>query len=684
MTIFEQLIENAPQSVKDKLEGLKGLRERPDFHPEASTFEHIRIVTERLIQTGDRDLIMTGFFHDLFKLDTMVMHQVTIDGELVDVPSSPGHEHEAEKFINQNEDVKAFIWEVGRANPDTVAFLCGQHMRVKHMGEMNIKKRSKILLLDEAMLEKVVTFTVADRMLFDWDKIWSEWGNKDHVLIGDVTYAWIKEKIEEGKIWKKGNNEKDKIVNKMSLHKISGKDLLKLGYKQGPVISVAMQVAEKHYKHTSLEDMLAIFKGVLENPAEYLEDSEKLGKVSDFLIPKPKAGKGTEFKLVERKDYNVYGADKIEEGAIDQMNTAMSLPVTIAGALMPDAHAGYGLPIGGVLATEGAIIPYAVGVDISCSMWLTIFDIPGKDVVKNVAQYKKNLVDNTLFGTGQGFDEFREHPVMERAEFNTLTILKNMKDKAAHQLGSSGTGNHFVEFGVVTIDGSLGVPAGEYLALLSHSGSRGLGANVAGYYTKLAMEKCILPKDAKNLAWLDLNSQEGQEYWIAMNLAGDYALACHQTIHEKIAKAIKAEPLVTIKNSHNLAWKEMVDGKELIVHRKGATPAGLGVLGIIPGSMTAPGFIVRGKGSEKSLQSASHGAGRQMSRTVAKNSITNSAMNQLLADNNITLVGAGLDEAPQAYKDIHGVMAAQADLVEVVGTFQPKIVRMADEEAKKW
>jgi len=141
---------------------------------------------------------------------------------------------------------------------------------------------------------------------------------------------------------------------------------------------------------------------------------------------------------------------------------------------------------------------------------------------------------------------------------------------------------------------------------------------------------------------------------------------------------------VSIKNSHNLAWKEIVDGKELIVHRKGATPAGQGVLGIIPGSMSAPGFVVRGKGNAASLQSASHGAGRQMSRTVAKNSITNHDMKKLLADNNITLIGAGLDEAPQAYKDIHGVMLAQVDLVDVVGTFNPKIVRMAEEEARKY
>ena len=661
--------------VREKLESLKKLRERPDFHPEENTYEHVRIVVERLITTDDPDLIMTGLFHDLFKLDCVVVGPT---GH----PSSPGHETAAEKLITTNQEVRDFI-ALNGADPDNVAFMCGQHMRVKRLGEMTPNKVKSIL--SHRLYPSLLTFTIADRMLMDWEDSRRRQASGDPTLpIGDVTFSWIEIFTVYAKklVYEQEHEHKEKL-DKMSAHKITGKNLLSIGFKQGPVISVAMQVAEREFKHTSLDDMLALMKTVLDSPAEFLEDA-KLGKVAEFLVDKPKAGRGTEFALVERKDYNIFGADGIEKGAIDQMNTAMSLPVTIAGALMPDAHAGYGLPIGGVLATKGAIIPYAVGVDISCSMWLTIFDIPAKDIVKNKEQYRKSLVENTLFGTGQGFDEITDHPVLDRKEFNELTILKNLKDKAAHQLGSSGTGNHFVEFGIVTIDETLGVPRGEYLALLSHSGSRGLGATVAGHYTKVAMERTVLPKDAKNLAWLDLSTEEGQEYWIAMNLAGDYALACHQTIHEKIAKSIKAEPLVSIKNSHNLAWKEIVNGEELIVHRKGATPAGLGVLGIIPGSMQAPGFIVRGTGNKHSLQSASHGAGRLMSRTVAKNSITNHDMKKLLADNNITLIGAGLDEAPQAYKDIHGVMKAQIELVDVVGTFMPKIVRMAEEETRKY
>jgi tRNA-splicing ligase RtcB len=291
----------------------------------------------------------------------------------------------------------------------------------------------------------------------------------------------------------------------------------------------------------------------------------------------------------------------------------------------------------------------------------------------------KILTDNTLFGSGKEFKDNEAHEITDRSLFSEIPLLKTLQQKAARQLGTSGSGNHFVEFGVIEIHDSeneFHVAPGKYLSLLSHSGSRGLGATIANHYTKIAMEKCPLPKEAKHLAWLSLDSQEGMEYWLAMNLAGDYASACHHAIHKKIAAAFATEPMGMIENHHNFAWKEMLNGKEVIVHRKGATPAGKGVLGIIPGSMSAPGFIVRGKGDISSINSASHGAGRKMSRTKAIATVTHKAMKDVLAENGVTLIGGGLDEAPHAYKDIHEVMKAQTDLVEVVGTFLPKIVRM--------
>jgi tRNA-splicing ligase RtcB (3'-phosphate/5'-hydroxy nucleic acid ligase) len=460
--------------------------------------------------------------------------------------------------------------------------------------------------------------------------------------------------------------------------KLSGKDLLDLGYPEGRVIGIAIKVMQKNYPHLAKEEALEMLAKILSETETYKGDPV-LSKIVDALIPPP-APVDKEIPLVsEQRDYNVFGAANIEHGAIDQMNIAIRLPVSIAGALMPDAHQGYGLPIGGVLATENAVIPYGVGVDIGCRMCLSIFDMPDTYIDENDKLLKKFLTQNTVFGAGGEFKKPMDDEVLTRKEFETIAVVKGLKDKAARQIGTSGSGNHFVEFGIVEITdekNEFNLAPGRYLAVLSHSGSRGLGATIANHYTKLAMEKCRLPKEAKHLAWLDLNTQEGMEYWLAMNLAGDYASACHHQIHKRLASALGAEPLAVIENHHNFAWKEKLNGKDVIVHRKGATPAGKGVLGIIPGSMTAPGFIVRGKGDERSINSASHGAGRRMSRTLALKSITHGQLKQMLADEGVTLIGGGLDEAPLAYKDISEVMKSQESLVEVVGAFYPKIVRM--------
>lgn len=385
---------------------------------------------------------------------------------------------------------------------------------------------------------------------------------------------------------------------------------------------------------------------------------------------------------------STYGLEGIEAGARLQMETAVRLPIAVAGALMPDAHQGYGLPIGGVLATRGAVIPYGVGVDIGCRMSCSVFDIPPDHFFANGAKYKRELIAQTKFGAGVGFTgtDRTDHEVLYNPAFEEISLLSGLKEKAAQQLGSSGGGNHFVEFGLLRVsrtDRQLNLEPGEYLALLTHSGSRGLGATIAAHYTKLAKSICALPPEAANLAYLDLASEAGQEYWTAMNLAGDYAAACHATIHKKITAAIGAEVLATVENHHNFAWKEELNGEELIVHRKGATPAGEGITGIIPGSMTAPGFLVRGKGNAGALNSASHGAGRQMSRTKATKAFTAQGLRDELKAAGVQLIGGGLDEAPGAYKDIHQVMAAQEELVEVLATFHPKMVRMAEDGSRE-
>ena len=198
-----------------------------------------------------------------------------------------------------------------------------------------------------------------------------------------------------------------------------------------------------------------------------------------------------------------------------------------------------------------------------------------------------------------------------------------MKDRAWQQMGSSGGGNHFVEFGIVEILNPINefnVASGEYLALLSHSGSRGLGANIARHYTKIAMDVCKLPQEAKHLAWLDLNTEAGQEYWSAMNLAGDYASACHHQIHERMAIGLRETPLAMIENHHNFARKEKdSSGNDIIVHRKGARLP-VNMAWNYSGSM-ALWFIVRGNRLAASINSASHGAGRLSHGQKANNDL---------------------------------------------------------------
>lgn len=459
--------------------------------------------------------------------------------------------------------------------------------------------------------------------------------------------------------------------------KLTGKDLRRIGYPEGKIISVALDVMQRNFKHTKQKEALELLEKILQKPTDYLQNPT-LGKIAAELVEKPKVAGPPEIALSDqRQEYTVFGADHIEPGAINQMEIAMRLPVSVAGALMPDAHQGYGLPIGGVLAAENAVIPFGVGVDIGCRMCLSLYDLPEHTLYGETSKLKNILQRETLFGAGREFAKPMDDEVLTRKEFREIPLLRSLHDKAVRQIGTSGSGNHFVEFGIVEVTADdFDVLPGRYLALLSHSGSRGLGASIADHFTKVAMQKTPLPREARHLAWLPLDSEEGQQYWSAMNLAGDYASACHHQIHQKIARALGEKPLTMVENHHNFAWKEEHGGIELIVHRKGATPAGRGVLGIIPGSMTQPGFIVRGRGEPTALDSASHGAGRRMSRTQAKNSITRSDLTKVLADHGVTLLGGGLDEAPMAYKDINQVMSFQQDLVEVVGTFQPKIVRM--------
>lgn len=438
--------------------------------------------------------------------------------------------------------------------------------------------------------------------------------------------------------------------------------------------------------HTPTEARKVI--GTVVGGADSLVHDERLGPLAKAIV----AARAEQQKAVAGWGANPHGTPggfarwgEIDDPkSIEQMEAAVQLPVAVQGALMPDNHLGYGLPIGGVLATHHSVIPYAVGVDIACRMKCTITDIPVKRLEdpwdKKTDMLVRALTGGTVFGVGGKQEVNADHPVMDR-DWSITAVTRQMKDRAWNQMGTSGSGNHFVEFGIVTLEKpELGLEPGSYVALLSHSGSRGAGAAVCKTYSDIAMAK--LPRAYerfKHLAWLSLDSEAGQEYWNAMNLMGEYASANHHVIHERVLELAGAASLAVIENHHNFAWKEEHGGKDLIVHRKGATPAGAGVLGVIPGSMADPAFIVRGTGKPESLRSASHGAGRRMSRTQAIKTFSWANWKSEIKNRGVRVLSCGLDEVPGVYKDIRKVMSHQEDLVDVIARFDPKLVKMSDD-----
>jgi tRNA-splicing ligase RtcB len=459
------------------------------------------------------------------------------------------------------------------------------------------------------------------------------------------------------------------------------RDFVAMGIPEGACAETAKRILQKAATaKRSMASVLDELKRVAATPAAFASD-QQYGDLAQQLLDHA-AALGRFDPRVTDAPYQVWGQG-LEPDAVRQMQNACKLPVAVSGALMPDAHVGYGLPIGGVLATRDAVIPYAVGVDIACRMKLSVLDLPVDALSEQTTRLTNAIERETRFGMGATFRAPRQHDVMD-ADWKVSNVTAKMKDRAWAQLGTSGSGNHFVEFGELIVqDAAVGLPKGRYLALLSHSGSRGTGAQVANHYSRLARDlHPELPKELSHLAWLDLATEAGREYWAAMELMGRYAAANHALIHAYVARNLGVEVRLDIENHHNFAWRERhrVPGggeAEVIVHRKGATPAGAGVLGIIPGSMGTPGYVVRGKGVAASLNSASHGAGRRMSRTKAKEQFTWDVAQAFLRERGVTLLSAGLDEVPMAYKDIDEVMAAQSDLVEPLARFEPRLVKMA-------
>ena len=326
---------------------------------------------------------------------------------------------------------------------------------------------------------------------------------------------------------------------------LSGKDLIEHGWPQGREIGLALEAAEK-LGATGLDDDAILRELEKVRAAPDAVPDKALEHLARELIRKrnEKSAALDDELRGEALPYGVWGADLIESGTTAQMQNAMRLPVAIGGALMPDAHLGYGLPVGGVLATEGVVIPWAVGVDIGCRMRLSVFDVSPGLLDERRDRLTDVLLRNTNFGPGSKFKEGRrqEHEVLDDPAWEETAFLKGLKDTGRAQLGTSGSGNHFVEWGVFdALSGEQWAehdfePGRRYLALLSHSGSRGVGFKIANRYSKMAKQKHPrLEKGVADLAWLDLDHEEGAEYWIGMQLAGRFASANHAVIHDKIS-----------------------------------------------------------------------------------------------------------------------------------------------------
>jgi tRNA-splicing ligase RtcB len=455
------------------------------------------------------------------------------------------------------------------------------------------------------------------------------------------------------------------------------KQLLEIGIPDH-LLSLAIECVQKlSAEGNRSKDIKATIAQCAADPTAFAAD-QHLARLANALQETPfEPG----YSACEPISYLTWGSD-IDDSSHHQMREACKLPMAVGAALMPDAHVGYGLPIGGVLALENAVVPYAVGVDIACRMKLSVLDAKPSDLSDDFHRFKTAIDNGTQFGVGAAYKTPHDHAVMDN-DWSVSRITREHKDKARRQLGTSGSGNHFVEFGILTLtkkDTELNLEAGQYVALMSHSGSRGTGAAVCSTYSSIAQSR--LPKRYQQfgrLAWLDMDSEAGQEYWAAMNLMGEYAAANHDVIHRLVSKIAKTTIIAGVENHHNFAWRENHFGRDVIVHRKGATPAAKGVMGVIPGSMATPAFVVRGLGNADSLHSASHGAGRRMSRTKARDQYAFKPIQKDLEKKGVHVLSAGADEVPYVYKDIHDVMAAQMDLVEIVAQFDPKIVKMSDD-----
>ena len=355
-------------------------------------------------------------------------------------------------------------------------------------------------------------------------------------------------------------------------------------------------------------------------------------------------------------------------------------------ALMADHHLGYAVPIGGVLAYDGKVSPSGVGFDIACGNKAVLLDCEAEKVKSHIATIMDDLWKALSFGIGRVNKEQVDHPLFEDDPAWLIPAIRPLKQRARSQLGTIGSGNHYVD---VFVDERDRVWVGV------HFGSRGLGHKIATHFIKAGGGKDGMFVDP---VLLDVESELGEEYVAAMKLAGRYAHAGRDWVCQKVASILGAEIVEEVHNHHNFAWEEEHDGRNLWVVRKGATPAFPGQKGFVGGSMGDNSVIIEGAESDQcaeALYSTVHGAGRIMSRTqaagrkrfrkgrvirISEGEISKEMMMDWVTDRGVELRGAGTDESPHCYKRLPEVLKAHGDTIKILHTLQPIGVAMAGED----
>jgi len=390
--------------------------------------------------------------------------------------------------------------------------------------------------------------------------------------------------------------------------------------------------------------------------------------------------------MKQNNNFYIFG-DPIQN-AVDQMQNCMKS--ASFGALMADHHQGYSLPIGGVIAYENKISPSSVGWDIACGNKAVKLDIKASEIEGSMETIMDDIFSTISFGVGRKNNEKVDHCLFESTTWDIVKKWdKNLKDLARSQLGTVGSGNHYVDiFKDENDDVWIGV----------HFGSRGLGHKIASHYVSAGGGSDGI--DAEPVV-LDYDSNLGLEYFLCMNLAGEYAYAGRNWVCDRVAKILGGNIVQEVHNHHNFAWKESHFGKNLLVVRKGATPAFPDQLGFVGGSMGENSVILKGVESENSklaLYSTVHGAGRVLSRTqaagrkkwkrvqegqpkqlvtVKEGCVSRQMMNDWVQKANVVLRGAGEDESPHCYKRLNEVLSHQGETIQIVNTLKPMGVAMA-------